>query len=285
MTAIHILIDDRPSPVGDNTRGLIPEHGFSLYFEHLGKKWLLDTGATSQFIKNANTLGIDLSEADHLVLSHVHYDHTGGLKSFFEINGRATVYLSRTVKGNAYYSFKNGEKRFIGMDENLLNEYSGRFRLLDDNNFWINEQVGILCHIPTPYPCPKGNRILSSEKEGTAVADDFSHEIAMVMKTSAGLAIFSSCTHKGLLNTLAAACDFAGSSNVMAFIGGTHLIDGPYETYEELAETAALLQEHYPIMHLYTGHCTGENALKTLSLLLPGKITAFYTGASLELPV
>jgi 7,8-dihydropterin-6-yl-methyl-4-(beta-D-ribofuranosyl)aminobenzene 5'-phosphate synthase len=81
---IHILIDDRPSPAGDNTRELIPEHGFSLYFEQLGKKWLLVT-ELPLILKNANTLGIDFSEADHLVLSHVHYDHTGGLKSFLKL--------------------------------------------------------------------------------------------------------------------------------------------------------------------------------------------------------
>lgn len=119
MTNIHILIDDRPSSAGNEAPKLLPEHGFSLYFEHLGKKWLLDTGASSQFINNAKNLGIDLSKVDHLVLSHVHYDHTGGLRSFLEINDRAPVYLSRTVQGNAYYSYKNGEKRFIGMDESF----------------------------------------------------------------------------------------------------------------------------------------------------------------------
>lgn len=61
------------------------EHGLSLYIETAGHKVLFDTGATDRFLENAEKLGVDLTAVDTLVLSHGHYDHTGGVKVFLEL--------------------------------------------------------------------------------------------------------------------------------------------------------------------------------------------------------
>lgn len=60
------------------------EHGLSFWIETCGKKLIFDTGATGQFIDNAEKLGINLSEADMAILSHGHDDHSGGFRSFTE---------------------------------------------------------------------------------------------------------------------------------------------------------------------------------------------------------
>lgn len=59
------------------------EHGLCYLIEHEGEKFLFDTGHTDIFIKNANTLGIDIQkEIDTVVLSHGHYDHGDWLQYF-----------------------------------------------------------------------------------------------------------------------------------------------------------------------------------------------------------
>ena len=75
------------------------EHGLSLYIETNGKKILFDMGQGELFIRNAKRLGIDLSDVDIAVISHGHYDHGGGLRSFLEINKKAPVYISEHAFG------------------------------------------------------------------------------------------------------------------------------------------------------------------------------------------
>jgi 7,8-dihydropterin-6-yl-methyl-4-(beta-D-ribofuranosyl)aminobenzene 5'-phosphate synthase len=69
--------------VVDNTalsdRLFIAEHGFSAYIEAEGCRVLFDTGCSDAVIKNAQKMQIDLLGLDYIVLSHGHFDHTGGL--------------------------------------------------------------------------------------------------------------------------------------------------------------------------------------------------------------
>ena len=70
----------------DNNLGegdvLISEHGLSIWMEIDGRQWLIDTGASDAFARNAIQLGIDIANVDYLILSHGHSDHCGGLETF-----------------------------------------------------------------------------------------------------------------------------------------------------------------------------------------------------------
>ena len=67
-------------------QGLVAEHGLSLYIESADKKILFDTGQSGLFMQNAKKLGINIEEIDSVILSHGHYDHTGGLYPFLQKN-------------------------------------------------------------------------------------------------------------------------------------------------------------------------------------------------------
>ena len=71
---ITVLVED--SVAG---RGLLAEHGLALWLERQNQRILFDTGQGQVLTHNAQHLGISLSEADSIVLSHGHYDHIGGL--------------------------------------------------------------------------------------------------------------------------------------------------------------------------------------------------------------
>lgn len=68
----------------DDAEELICEHGLSLYIEFGGKRILFDTGQSGDFLKNAKKLGKSVQDVDYIVISHGHYDHSGGLPKLME---------------------------------------------------------------------------------------------------------------------------------------------------------------------------------------------------------
>ena len=95
--------------------GCIAEHGLSLYIETENHKLLLDTGQTDAVVRNAEALSIDLSAVDTVILSHGHYDHSGGILPFSEINHTAQIIMQRSAAEPHF----NGD-RYIGIDTDIL---------------------------------------------------------------------------------------------------------------------------------------------------------------------
>ena len=108
-TRIIILSDNRTvNPL------LEVEHGLSVYMEYNGRKYLLDTGASDLFIRNAEKLGVNLCEVDYCLISHGHNDHIGGLSVFLEMNHRAKIILSDEIPGAEYASVRRYHHSITG---------------------------------------------------------------------------------------------------------------------------------------------------------------------------
>ena len=102
--------------VCENTVGtpenLVGEWGLSLYIEKNGRKILFDTGEQGNLLANASALGLDLKQVETLVLSHGHYDHTGGLRAFLRHRGRLPVYAHPALFTSHYAADR---PRYIGV--------------------------------------------------------------------------------------------------------------------------------------------------------------------------
>ena len=94
---------------------IIEEHGLCLYIETKKHRLLSDAGQTDALIHNADALGIDLSAVDTVILSHGHYDHSGGILPFCSLNDKAPIYMQKSAAMPHY----NGEK-YIGIDKDIL---------------------------------------------------------------------------------------------------------------------------------------------------------------------
>ena len=65
---------------------LLAEHGFSVFIETEYGNYLFDTGTGKTIVNNAAMLSLDLKSVKGIILSHNHWDHTGGLLPVLEVN-------------------------------------------------------------------------------------------------------------------------------------------------------------------------------------------------------
>ena len=241
-----VLSDNRSSDSRLST-----EHGLSILLRTEQHKILLDTGASDLFIRNAELLGIDLSDVDYVFISHGHSDHAGGLRHILEHNRQAKVIVSPAAMSGHFFS-KRGTLHSITaewpeIDEDRL--------ILIDQTCEVAEDLHVIAHIPQIHPMPKGNQNLYVQNaNGDYIHDDFRHELALYID---GL-LFTGCAHSGLENILAA-CPWP----VHTVVGGFHLLDGQ-ESEEELAALAQRLKFNYPNTQFYTSHCTGDNVFEVM---------------------
>jgi metal-dependent hydrolase (beta-lactamase superfamily II) len=102
----------------EGCNGCTPEHGLSFYIETKKHKILMDTGASDLILSNAEKMEVDLSQVDTVVLSHGHYDHSGGILPFASINDHAKIYMKQSALSD-YYSIRSDGEHYIGIDKKI----------------------------------------------------------------------------------------------------------------------------------------------------------------------
>lgn len=252
--------------LAENTacEGFACEHGLSLFVETKGKKLLFDFGQTEAFAENAEKLGIDLPEADVAVLSHGHYDHSGGLERFLQLNETAPVYISR-------YAFRphfNADGKDIGVAAELRG--NDRLILTQERMDLGGDMTLLSCNdLGRPYPTDAYGL-----KEYDR-PDEFLHEQYLLVEENGKRIVLSGCSHKGILN-------IAGWLQPDVLIGGFHFMKLDPETDREILKDAAekLLQTGAVY---YTGHCTGAAQYDYLKTIMGDRLQPLSTGMSIEL--
>jgi 7,8-dihydropterin-6-yl-methyl-4-(beta-D-ribofuranosyl)aminobenzene 5'-phosphate synthase len=278
---ITVLVENS---AGHDAR-LAGEHGLSLHVAHGGIAILHDTGASGLFAENAAVLGIDLSRVDLAVVSHGHYDHGGGLGRFFEVNDQAAVFAARTAD-EPHYARSGVRRREVGIRRDVFERHRGRFRFIDADTE-AAEGVFLLASIGKAHPWVRFNRILLERHEGRVVPDRLAHEIAMAVRLPDGIAVFTGCGHRGVLNMVdAARAKFPGVP-ILAVIGGFHLGGVPeknllVEPDESVRRVGEGLGER-GVRMTWTGHCTGERAGRILKDVMGDRVSFLRTGLVIEL--
>ncbi len=258
------------------------EHGLSIYIEDKSFRYLLDTGASDLWTKNARLLGICVEGIDALILSHGHVDHTGGLPAFLSLNEKAFVIASEKIIEYQYFSHRHPTIVNLSPPQDIINTYRSRFQFIHDD-YSLNDHVKLVFTKQKVYPVPEGNRFLSVDKgygESPYLADD---EIALAIEKDGALTIVSSCSHGGILNIIQSCVLSTGISRVNAFIGGLHLIDLDSEKRDNVKAISDFLKQNYPDINLYIGHCTGKTAYHELKKALGGHVHKLYCGMRLTI--
>ena len=264
------------------SRKLFGEWGLSVYAEYEGHKVLLDTGASHLFAKNANVMGIDLSQVDIGVLSHAHYDHANGMAKFFALNKTAPFYLRKGAAENCYHTGKLLGRftyhYYIGIHKGWLERFAGRIRFVE-GIAEIAPGITLVPHSTAGLERIGEMAHLSVKENGKYRYDNFDHEQSLVFDTPQGLFIMNSCSHAGADNIVKEIEVAFPGKKIYALLGGFHLFRYPDERIRAFAERLRELN----VQKIYTGHCTGDRAYGILRDVLGERAEQMRTGLTIEI--
>ena len=158
--------------------------GFSCLVEGLEKTILFDTGGSSEMLlSNMRKLELDPEDVEVIVISHIHYDHLGGLAGFLEQNHHLTVYLPKALPKSIKNIVRDSGADLVEVHDPVKiceNTYS-----TGELGTWIKEQ-------------------------------------SLVVKTTKGLVVITGCAHPGVVNVVQEAKKLL-KDDVYLVLGGFHL--------------------------------------------------------------
>ncbi|MDW5300291.1 MAG: MBL fold metallo-hydrolase [Sedimentibacter sp.] len=246
----------------DDAKKLINEHGLSLYIEVDGKNILFDTGQTGDFIKNAKSLNKNLGCIDYIIISHGHYDHSGGFRKLInELNNKVEVIVGAEFFNKKYKLLDVQTYKYIGnsFDENYILEKCIPLKKIEDNVHYISENLMLFHHFERKTDFEIRNDKFFIDDENVKIHDEFEDEIVLGISTKKGLVVVVGCSHVGIINILNSIKEKTGMP-IYAVIGGTHLVEANEirmkKTIEELHK--------FNLSLIGVSHCTGEEGIKRI---------------------
>jgi 7,8-dihydropterin-6-yl-methyl-4-(beta-D-ribofuranosyl)aminobenzene 5'-phosphate synthase len=255
------------------------EWGLAMYAESKRgdetRHLLIDFGYTPEvLLNNMEILNVDPARFDAMVLSHGHYDHFGGMVGFltahgpalkkklpFYVGGEDCFCLRRNPGGN----FGALDRQAI-LDADLSLMMAEEPAIVADHAFTTgrigqtsfeaplratDEIVGIFDGFGC-YP----EKMPAAKNTGGYIPDDFEHELATsYLVKDKGLVVLTSCSHRGVINTVRQAMAASGVAKVHAVLGGFHIVPPLGDDY--IHKTIKEFREIDPD-YLIVGHCTGD---------------------------
>jgi 7,8-dihydropterin-6-yl-methyl-4-(beta-D-ribofuranosyl)aminobenzene 5'-phosphate synthase len=260
--------------------GVIGEHGFACFIETGQGNYLFDTGQGLGIGRNAAVLGKNLAGIRAIILSHGHFDHTGGLPEVLRQTGAVDVFAHPDIFCERFWSGKH-ELRYNGIPfrRAYLESLGARFRLVRDfcepaPGIYLSGEVDRTTSFETGDP-----HLVVASEDGVFHPDPFLDDFSMAVDTPDGLVLILGCAHAGLVNIILHFLEKTGRERIFAVVGGTHLAPAGEEQFQETLDVL----KKYQVQRIGVSHCTGMNRAARLNEEFGSRFFFGTAGSVLEI--
>ena len=258
--------------------GLLGEHGLAMWIEIGDRRVLFDTGQGLTLLHNARELGVRLQRADAIVLSHGHYDHTGGLATALDRAKGARVYAHPEAFRPRFARDPNGGARSVGIREADKDAAHNSPVEIAETTQPTEIVKGLFATGPVPrradYEEISGPFFLDN---ACRQPDPLTDDQALFFDTEKGIVVLLGCAHAGVINTLAHVQRLTNGRPVQAVIGGMHLRNASQERIERTLSAMEQMNIHC----LRPAHCTGTRAVTEMWRRFPGRCGTWSVGTQM----
>ncbi|WP_338627678.1 MBL fold metallo-hydrolase [Clostridium baratii] len=243
---------------------LYNEHGLCYFIEIDGLNILFDTGKSYKAYENFKKLGLDDKKIDYIILSHGHYDHTGGLKVFLEnIKCKPKI-----IVGNEFFSrkdkyhLKENNKKYIGIDFNLKYLKEKNIEIIEvKESIKLTDKINLISNLKgiDERNILEGEDVLAVKYNNSLIRDDFREELVIAIERSYSIILITGCAHNKIQYIAKYIKNKFNKSNLI-IIGGVHLSNA---TDKEINEAIDNLKE-INIKKISLCHCSGHKIIEKL---------------------
>lgn len=244
--------------------GLQNEFGLSFLIKDEDKTFIFDTGKTGEFVKNADKLNINLKDVKDMVLSHSHFDHTGGVKTFTEkCNACYTLHVSKTFFEEKH-RITEVIHEFLGnnFDEKYLLNHGVKIHYLENDEYKISKNITLHTNFKSVNNFETPTRYYFRKIYDNYILDNMEDEIAAAVETKKGLLIICGCSHIGIANIVENIRQRTGKK-IYGIAGGLHLTKASSERMEAVLN---YFKEN-EIEFFAVSHCTGDKFIEKLKTI------------------
>ncbi len=212
----------------------------------INEKILFDTGEKGDLLlNNINNFKVNLKKIKSVVISHDHWDHTGGLWNVLKKNPKLDVF---------------GCPGFSEEFKRKVSELSAH--LIEAEHFMrINTEIYSTGEIVGTY---KDKNIA---------------EQSLIIKTNKGFSVITGCAHPGIINILKKIKSQLSIEEFYSVIGGFHLRDHSVQEIQTIVDQFL----KFKVNRVGATHCSGADAEKIFQEVYRDRFYSMKVGESITI--
>ena len=268
--------------------------------DKLIKKIVFDTGGTNlTFLHNLDIRGYPLYDVDYIVLSHWHYDHTGGLFKILErIENEVPIICHESANFERFFKRARNLRNedLVGktrtdilpllsslkivnqepLDKEQVKKLKGQIHFTKEPYEILNIEglkIVVSGEIPRKHIEEEFNNFLSLQ-EGTLKIDKILDDKCLILEFEENIVLVNGCCHSGLMNTLDYIKNYS-EKPISHIIGGFHMASASEKRIRATIDYLNALKIFGDSLFIFPIHCSGEKVIKMVNETSDSRIKAF----------